>query len=115
MPKVDVVHLDTGTTLKATIKDNQTDAAPTATLSSAQLRFSIGGQTRERTMTVSSASEWKVTYQFTRDDLALVSGDGIIQYEILCTDSNSKEFTTLDRTVLRIRTRLPEPAPVGSF
>ena len=113
MPKFDVVHLDTGTTLKGTIKDNQTDDTPTTTLSSAILRFSIDGRTRERTMTVVSASEWTVSYQFTKDDLALAAGDGIIQYEVKCTDSNSKEFTTLDRTTLRVRTRLPDERPIG--
>ena len=113
MPKYNAVHLDTGTTLKVTIKDNQTNATPSTTLSSAVLRFSADGKTRERTMTVDSASLWKASYQFTKDDLALAAGDGIIQYEVKCTDSNSKEFTTLDRTTLRVRTRLPDERPIG--
>jgi hypothetical protein len=62
-------------------------------------------------MTIDSASAWKASYTFTKDDLALQAGDGTIQYEAICTDSDGKEFTTLDKSMLRIRTRLPDPGP----
>ena len=72
-------------------------------------------QVRERTMTVDNAANWEVSYTFTTDDLAGVGDDGLVEYEILTTDSTGATRTTLDKQYLRARTRIEEPKPSTAY
>ncbi len=100
----DFVQLDTGSTLRVTCKDSDTEAVIDLTGATLTLRYKIGSAAKvEKTMTLEVPNTAGIaTYKF----LAAELSNGDLVGEVTINDSGGKEITSIENMVLPIKQRI---------
>ena len=100
MATAELVTGDTGSVLRITCKDNDTEAAIDLTGSTVRLRWEDDtGTVQTRTMTIVTAASGIVSYQFVTDEIIY----GTMKFEVEITDSGGYKISNL--ALISIKTR----------